>query len=108
MGEEWEDVQSSIEQQVDIEHFKQQDRRRMLELREAITNLEARMNLPPPRAPTDVSWETVSDRVASEISRASETLNEKMVVEVERAIQTHSNSSSSEQKRVAQQGSHES
>ena len=104
LGEEWEDVQSSIELQAEFEHFKQQDRRRMPP--EAIANLEARMNLPPPRVPTDVSWEAVSDRVASEITRASETLNERMVTELERAIQTLPNSSpatSSEQSRVVQE-----
>ena len=59
LGEEWDDVQSSIELQAEFEHFEQQDRRKTLELREATANLEARMNLPPPRAPTDVSWEAV-------------------------------------------------
>ena len=76
MGEEWEDVRSSIELQAELGQFQQQVRRRMLELREIVANLEARVSLPPPRAPSDVSWEAVSERVASEVSKASETPNE--------------------------------
>ena len=86
-------MQSSVELQADFERFKQHDQRTMWELRDASANLEARVNLLQPRAPTDVSWEAVSDRVASEISRVSETLNERVVSEVEQAIQTHSNPS---------------
>ena len=51
------------------------------------------------------TWEVVSDRVASEISRVSATLNER-VTEVERATQTHSNASpetSSDQSRAIQE-----
>ena len=77
-----------MELQADFERFKQHDQRRMWELRDAITNLEARVNLLRPRASTE-SWEAVSDRVASEVSRMSEALNERMVPEIGRAIQTH-------------------
>ena len=93
LGEEVEELRSSIELQAEFEQFRQQDRRRMLDLRDTVANLEARVNLLRPRAPTDVSWEAVSERVASDVSRASETLNDRMIPEVVRAIQTHSNSS---------------
>ena len=78
----------------------------MLDLRDTVANLEARVNLLRPRARMDASWEAVSEEVASEISRLSETLNERMASEVERAIQTHSNPSpatSSEQRRIVQE-----
>ena len=52
-------------------------RRRLLELRETIMLIDARMSIGPPRAPTEVSWEEVSERVASEVGRVSEILNER-------------------------------
>ena len=63
----------------------------MWEFRHAIEDLDAKMNILQSRSPTD-TWESVSDRVASEVGRVSATLNER-VAEVERAMQTHSNSS---------------
>ena len=63
-------------------------------LRDAIVSLETRVNGMPMQAPTEVSWEEVSERVASEVVRASEEwINERMVSEVERVIQTQSNPS---------------
>ena len=70
VSDEVEDIQGNIELQADFEHVKQNDRRSMLGLRVAITNLKARVNLLRPRFPME-SWEVVSDRVASEISRVS-------------------------------------
>ena len=70
LGDEVEDIQSSIEQ-AEFEQFKRGDQRRMWELRNPITDLEARANLLRPRTPMD-TWEVVSDRVASETSRVSE------------------------------------
>ena len=57
---------------------------------------------------TEVSWEEVSERVASEVGRASEILNERMLTEVGRVIQTRSNSSpeTSDPKRATQEGIH--
>ena len=52
------------------------------------------------------TWEVVSDRVASEISRVSDILNERATSEVERVFQTHSNSSpatSTDQSRAIQE-----
>ena len=40
--------------------------------------------------PTDVSWEEMFERVASEVGRASETWNERMASEVERVVQKRS------------------
>ena len=56
----------------------------MWELRHDIEDLDARVNVLRSRFPPD-TWEVVSGRVESEVSRASATLSER-VVEVERAM----------------------
>ena len=86
LGEEFEEIQSSIELQADLEQFKEQVRRGLLELRETITNVDARLNIRSPGAPTDVSWEAVSERMASKVGRASEVVNESMLTEVEQVV----------------------
>ena len=45
LGDEVEDLQSSIELQADFERFKRNDHRRMWELRISISNFEAKVNL---------------------------------------------------------------
>ena len=46
------------------------------------------------QAPPDISWEAVSERVASEVAKTSEEwVNERVVTEVERVTQTRSNAS---------------
>ena len=51
------------------------------------------MNNRSQRAPTDASWEAVSERVASEVGRSSEILNERMLTDVKQVMRTRSNSS---------------
>ena len=51
------------EQLAEFEHIKQKDPRRMLELRESVANLEARINLPP-RLPATLTPEiSVGNRI---------------------------------------------
>ena len=48
LGEEFEEIQSSIEPHADLEQFKERMRRGLLELRETIASVDARLNI---RAP---------------------------------------------------------
>ena len=90
MGENTDEIRCSIELQEELQAFKVADQRRMWELRNAINDLEAKVNILHTRSRAN-TWEVVSDRVTSEIDRISATLNERMT-EVERAVQTQSTS----------------
>ena len=62
LGEDLGEIQSSIELQAAFEQFKRNDHGRIWELRNAIDDLEAKVNLLRSRSPMD-TWEVVSDRV---------------------------------------------
>ena len=57
-------------------------------LRDVICSLETRVSAMTAQAPTEISWETVSEKVASEVGRASEWVNERVSTEVERVMHT--------------------
>ena len=87
LGDQIDEVTTAIEVQEELQAFKAADRRRIEEIREVIPAIEERVNIV--RRSRDDTWELISDRVTSEMDRASATLNEH-VAEVERVIQTRS------------------
>ena len=76
-----------IEVQEELQEFKVADRRRIEEIRDVISALEERVNIF--HRSRDDTWELISDRVTSEMDRASATLSER-VTEVERVVRTQS------------------
>ena len=84
------DVCCSVELQEELQAFQEADRRRILEIRNVVNDLEAEVNILHTRSRAN-TWEVISNRVASEIDRMSARLNERMT-EVERAVQTQSTS----------------
>ena len=60
----------------------------------ALRSLEAKVDVLASQAPTDMSWEAVSEKVTSEVERASaEWVTGRVASEVERVMQTRSNAS---------------
>ena len=58
LGEDLDAIQSSIELQEELQQFKRSNRDRMWELRHAIEDLDAKMNILRSGSPTD-TWEVV-------------------------------------------------
>ena len=70
-----------------FKHSKIADLRRIEEIRDVISAIEERVNIV--RRSQDDTWDLVSERLTSEVDRASAFLTER-VAEVERAVQTRS------------------
>ena len=87
-----ETVVSAIEVRKELQTFQDAVRRKVAEVREVITAIEERMNIL--RRAQEDAWELVTDRVASEVDRASATFSDR-VTEVERVVQSQSASPAS-------------
>ena len=66
------DLKRQVLKLTDRQHEIQGSVDNLPDLRDAIGSLEARVSAMSTQAPTKVSWEAVSERVASEVSRTSE------------------------------------
>ena len=99
LAEDLEEIQSSIELQAEFQEFKQNSKDRVWQLRHAIEHLDAQTTVLQSRFSTD-SWEVLSDRIASKVSRMSATLN-KRVAEGESS--NSSPAKASDQTRIVQE-----
>ena len=77
----------AVEVREELQIFQDAARRKVAETREVITAIEERMNIL--RRAREDAWELVTDRVASEVDRASAILSDCMS-EVERVAQSQS------------------
>ena len=89
VGDEINEVIAPIEAQEELQASKEADRRRIEEIRDVIPviQFEERVNIL--RRFRSETWDLLSERLTSELDRASTTLNDR-VAEVERAVHTRS------------------
>ena len=80
-------ITTAIELQEEFHAFKAADRRGIEEIQEVITAIEERVSIL--CRSQDGAWEHISDKVTSDMDRASAMLSER-VAEVEQAMQTRS------------------